>query len=168
MSAVARAAAAPSGSVYHRFPDRPAMLAALWSRTLARFQTGMIAALGIEPPRQAAVAAARHVIEWSRLNPAEARVLLAGAHEFGATTWPRSAHQSARQAQSTLEGALRGLGERLGGPVAREPDRLVIAVVDLPYATVRRYLLAGRPIPAHTADLVEQGVTALLAVGVHE
>lgn len=162
MSAVARAASASSGSVYHRFPDRPALQAALWTRTLTRFQAGLIAAMDTDPPHRAAIAAARHVVEWSRDHPAEARILLAGAREFGAATWPPAAARASEQAQKKLEAALRGLGERLGDPVVREPNRLLIALVDLPYATVRRYLSAGKPIPTDAADLVEQAVTALL------
>lgn len=53
-------------------------------------------------------------------------------------------------------------GRQLGTSGSSEFDRLVIAVVDLPYATVRRYLLSGKPIPAHAARLVEQGTKALL------
>lgn len=162
MAAVARAAAAPSGSVYHRFPDRSALLAALWLRTLKRFQTGMVAALNTDPPQQAAVDAARHVVEWSRRNPSEARVLLHGATDFGESAWSESARKSTAEAQAALAAALRGLGRRLGASGSRELDRLVIAVVDLPYATVRRYLLSGKPIPAHAARLVEQGTQALL------
>ena len=162
MSAVARAASASSGSVYHRFPDRPALQAALWTRTLTRFQAGLIAAMNTDPPRRAAIAAARYVVEWSRAHPAEARVLLAGAREFGASTWPSAAVRASEQAQKRLDAAFHDLGGRLGDPVAREPNRLLIALVDLSYATVRRYLSAGKPIPPDAADLVEQAVTALL------
>lgn len=69
MSAVAASAGAPSGSVYYRFPDRAMLLASLWLRTVERFQSGFSAALRTEPPQQAAVNAAHHVIEWSRNNP---------------------------------------------------------------------------------------------------
>ena len=44
-----------------------------------------------------------------------------------------------------------------------DSDRLLIALIDLPYATVRRYLLAGKPIPPRAPDLIEQAVMALLS-----
>lgn len=123
----------------------------------------MVATLNTDPPQQAAVDAARHVVEWSRRNPGEARVLLHGATDFGESAWSESARKSTAAAQSALAAALRGLGRRLGASGSRELDKLVIAVVDLPYATVRRYLLSGKPIPAYAAKLVEEGAKALLA-----
>src|SRR6201999_3668341 len=84
MVAVAARAGALSGSLYHRFPTRAALLAALWLRTVARFQAGWLAALrnGGGDPHVAIVAAARHVVSWSRRNRVEARVLLHGADEL--------------------------------------------------------------------------------------
>ena len=41
MSAVARAAGAPSGSMYHRFPTRAALCGELWIRTEERFHAGL-------------------------------------------------------------------------------------------------------------------------------
>lgn len=160
MAAVARKVGAPSGSVYHRFPDRPALLAALWSRTLDRFQSGLVEVLSSDPPMQAAVGAARYVVEWSSRNPSEARVLLAGATEFGVSGWSQPAQELANQTNAVLQAALRCLGQRLD---RADSDRLLIALIDLPYATVRRYLLAGKPIPPRAPDLIEQAVMALLS-----
>jgi AcrR family transcriptional regulator len=161
MSAVAREASAPSGSVYHRFADRPTLLAALWVRTLARFQVGALAAMQSDPPLSAAIAAARHVVEWSRRNPAEAQVLLAGVREFGVDEWSEGSRDSLRSVQAEFDAAVHSLVRRLGF-TRSDRERVLIAVDDLPYATVRRHMLAGKPIPGHAADLVEQGVRALL------
>ncbi|WP_433060346.1 TetR/AcrR family transcriptional regulator [Dactylosporangium sp. CS-033363] len=54
MAAVAREAGGPSGSVYHRFAGRPALAAALWLRTVERFQDGFLAALAEGRPAHAA------------------------------------------------------------------------------------------------------------------
>ncbi|MFF8264165.1 helix-turn-helix domain-containing protein [Streptomyces virginiae] len=40
MSAVAQAVGAPSGTVYHRFTGRTALLAEVWLCTVERFQEG--------------------------------------------------------------------------------------------------------------------------------
>src|SRR5437764_1205677 len=142
MAAVARAAGAPSGSVYHRFPDQPSLLSALWLRTMTRFQEGVLHALA-GPPEEAAVATARYVVEWSRKHPAEARVLLAGAREFGETEWPPHARERMAKANDEVERAVRALARGLGKSGKREVASVVLAVVDLPYAVVRRHLVRG-------------------------
>jgi AcrR family transcriptional regulator len=148
MAAVARAAGAPSGSVYHRFPTRAALLAALWLRTVDRFQEGFLAALADEQ----AQGAARHVITWSRANPDETRVLLYGPADFDEPEWPQDAREQLNARNRRISDALEGLAKRLG----TEVERLYLTTVDLPYATVRRHALAGKPIPPYTEDLVAQ------------
>ena len=44
-SAVARSLSAPSGSVYHRFASRDHLAAALWLRTVERFDRDVVAGL---------------------------------------------------------------------------------------------------------------------------
>ncbi|WCD85969.1 hypothetical protein KPP03845_102310 [Streptomyces xanthophaeus] len=57
MSAVAQAVGAPSGSVYHRFAGRPALLAEVWLRTVEAFQEGYLAQ--VEAPSEPGAAAGR-------------------------------------------------------------------------------------------------------------
>src|SRR5262245_17805654 len=66
MSAVAAAAGAPNGSMYHRFAGRPALLAETWLRAVEAFQAGYLAALEGPDPLDSAAAAARYIVEWSR------------------------------------------------------------------------------------------------------
>src|SRR5262249_22753799 len=87
MAAVAKATAPPSGSVYHRFPDRPALLAELWLRTLRDFQDAFVTTLGDADSVDVAVEAAAGVVVWCRRNPAAARVLDAGKYAFGPAEW---------------------------------------------------------------------------------
>ena len=100
MAAVAREAGAPSGSVYHRFPGRPALLAAVRLDALADFQEGVHEALAAEDPLEAAVGAARHVLSWSRGSPDRARVLLYSDADFEAPRWP--AAERVRRASTPL------------------------------------------------------------------
>ena len=158
MAAVARAAQAPSGSVYHRFPDQPALLAALWLRTVDRFQAGFLEALDSGGP----VAAARHVIEWSRCNVPQARVLLAGARSFGESDWTQEARDRLDQANEGVYAELRRRGRELGFTRKQDMSRFQLAVVDLPYAVVRRNLMRGEEIPAFEVDVVVSAVRDLL------
>ena len=43
-----------------------------------------------------------------------------------------------------------------------DKERVIVAMVDLPYAVVRRHLAAGSTIPADATDVVESCVRALL------
>ncbi|TQM31154.1 TetR/AcrR family transcriptional regulator [Nocardia bhagyanarayanae] len=162
MSAVAKAVGAPSGSVYHRFPDRPALLAALWNRTLSRFRDELLAVLTLEPPEEAIRRGARATLDWARQSPREAAVLLAGARELGERDWSEAARADTARANAAIQDALTELIARTGDAGARATDRVLLAVVDLPYALVRRYLRGGQEIPAHAADLAEQAAAALL------
>ena len=61
---VAKLLGAPSGSVYHRFPTRDALIAAAWLDALRDFQSGFLAALAQPDLDAAAVDAATHVPRW--------------------------------------------------------------------------------------------------------
>ncbi|MCX4632280.1 TetR/AcrR family transcriptional regulator [Streptomyces sp. NBC_01443] len=163
MSAVAQAVGAPSGSVYHRFPGRPALLAEVWLRTVEDFQEGYLAALDGDPdPRRAARAGARHVVAWSRAHPREAALLLYGAEEFGRAAWSEEYRERADRGNERVFARLGRLGAAFGltGPEGR--DRIALALIDLPLGVVRRPLRAGHPLPPHAEDLAEESAAALL------
>jgi AcrR family transcriptional regulator len=165
MAAVAQRAGAPSGSLYHRFAGRPALLAALWLRTVADFQAGYLAALeddGVQP-REAAVAAARLVVAYSRAHPDAAAVLLQGATAFGAADWPAAALETARGHARDVDEAVRRLAGRLGLRGAEGRERVTLAVVDVPYAVVRRHLRAAGSVPPRAERQVAAAVAAILA-----
>ncbi|MGR4883580.1 TetR/AcrR family transcriptional regulator [Streptomyces sp. LARHCF249] len=166
MSAVAQAVGAPSGSVYHRFSGRTALLAEVWLRTVERFQAGYFDALQSDPdPRRAARAAARHVVVWSRAHPHEASLLLYGAEEFGQSEWSEEHRDRADAGNRRVFASLRELGTALGatGPLDRE--RVALALVDLPLTVVRRHLRAGDTMPPYAEELAEASAAALLALG---
>ena len=155
MSAVARAAGAPSGSMYHRFPTRAALCGELWIRTEERFHAGLSAALAIsEEPQMRCVAAARFTVRWCCEHPVEAQVLLTGADALGAADWPDELTSRRRRLHRALRRSLAGM------PAHR--DRVNAAVIDIPYAVVRRHLIAGRAIPASADAIVEQCARALI------
>ena len=155
MSAVARVAGAPSGSMYHRFPTRAALCGELWIRTEERFHTGFTAALSMSTdPQERCVAAARHTVQWCREHPIEAQVLLTGADALGAADWPGELTGRRKRLHRALRRTLAGL--------AADHDRINAAVIDIPYAVVRRHLIAGQPIPTSADAIVEECARALI------
>ena len=156
MSAVARAVRAPSGSMYHRFPTRAALCGELWLRTEERFHTGFTAALSSSAdPQKRCVAAARFTVQWCREHPVEAQVLLTGADALGLTEWPDELAGRRKRLHRALRRSLAAVGA--------DPDRVSAAVIDIPYAVVRRHLIAGQPIPASAEEIVEQCARALIS-----
>jgi AcrR family transcriptional regulator len=162
-AAVARAIGAPSGSVYHRFASRDLLLARLWVRTVGRFQAVFLAALADPDLDRAAVGAALAVPGWCREHPDEARVLLLHRRGDLVGRWPDELDAELAGLDDRLAAALRGHAEaRYGRAGETELARVAFALVDVPYAAVRRHLAAGADPPPHVDALVREAVTALL------
>ena len=160
MSAVARAAGAPSGSMYHRFATRAVLCAQLWLRTQERFHRGLLAALSrSSDPQDSCVAAARFTVHWCRADPVQAQVLLVGANELSRSDWPADAAQRHDEMRRELEHAL----HRMYRP--GDGERVLAAVVDVPYGVVRRHLRSGTRIPAEAEEIAEECARALVRHG---
>lgn len=166
IAAVSRASGAPSGSIYHRFASRDGLLGAAWLDATNSFQAGFLKALGAasDPP---GISAAQFTVEWSRLEPRRARALvLYRALDFGSRRWSEEQRTGARRAAAALEEGLTALSiagfGASGGEVRR---RVTFALLDVPYAAVRRYLAAGIPPPPEVDGYVEAAVRSLLPGG---
>lgn len=158
MSAVARAVGAPSGSMYHRFPTRAALCGELWIRTEERFQAGFLAALNsADEAETRGVAAALFTVGWCRDNQDEARVLLVGAEALDRALWPQPLTDRREPLRRKVDRGLAG--------VDVDQERLKAAVIDVPYAVVRRHLVARQTIPASADAIVEDCARALLSHG---
>lgn len=155
MSAVARTVGAPSGSMYHRFPTRAALCGELWIRTEGRFQAGFLKALNSSTHTQTrGVAAALFTIRWCRDNRDEARVLLVGAEALDQALWPQPLTDRREPLRRRVDRDLAG--------VDVDQERLRAAVIDVPYAVVRRYLVAQQMIPDSADAIVEDCARVLL------
>ncbi|MFF7989730.1 TetR/AcrR family transcriptional regulator [Kitasatospora xanthocidica] len=166
MSAVARESGAPNGSVYHRFPQRAALLAELWLRTVAEFQADCLPAFDAHPePHLAAGAVARQVVAWCRANRERAVVLLHGAEAFGKAEWSEEHLRREREGGRRVLGALAALAERAGATTALDVDRVRLAAIGLPLAVVRHPLNVGAPLPPHAEELAERSAIDLLRGG---
>jgi AcrR family transcriptional regulator len=164
MAAVARASGAPSGSVYHRFAGRGAMLGHVWLRTTSQFQSGFLVALATDPALEGCVAAARFVVSWSRLHATEARILLRGPTDFAPAAWPEDVCEGVITKRAALQNALRDAAARLGDRSSPAVERVVVATIDVPSALVRRHHESpAGTIPRRADQLVEETARALLA-----
>lgn len=161
VAGVARHVGAPSGSVYHRFTGRDALVASVWLRTVERFQTGYLEALDDPNPVQGARRAVRHVVDWVRANPTEALLLLMhGSEELLGPQLDEELHDRQAALRDQLEQALRDFRQRLPAEVSRR--RVRFALVDLPYAAVRPDLQARRRPPSEIDAILDETLDALL------
>lgn len=161
IAGVIREAAVSSGSVYHRFPNRAALLAAVWNRAVQSFHDELYPLFDGEPVA-AAVALGRRTVSWCRDHPADARVLLAGLASFEPAAWPAESRDARQADQERWDRQIRGLVTGLRTATGRATAEILLIVVDLPYAAVRRYLGADRPIPAALEDIVERAIRSAL------
>ena len=158
MSAVARATGAPSGSMYHRFPTRAVLCGELWMRTEERFHAGFDSALSAsDDPQARCVAGAGTPCSGAAIIRVEAQVLLAGADALCLADWPDRADGAPEAFAPQTAPAAAGL--------PADVDRVNAAVIDIPYAVVRRHLIARRAIPASAGAIVEQCARVLIPPG---
>lgn len=156
---------APSGSIYHRFPSRDALLAELWLVTVEDFQGGFLAALEGRDTLEAGIAAALYTPHWARERTAEARLLLVHRREdLLDGGWPGALADRAERLGEELAAGLRRYARRHLGRAGEEARRRVaFALIDVPGAAVRRHLAANRPPPPGIDELVAETARALLA-----
>jgi AcrR family transcriptional regulator len=166
IAAIARAVGAPTGSIYHRFPSRDVLLAHVWLRAATAFQDEFFHRLTASPPRPAGLAAALYMAQRVREHPREARLLLVHRREdFVGRGWPAklSRHARALGRQSDVE--LRHFSRRLTGRADARTIRVVtFAVVEAPFATVRRHVVANEPPPSTVDDLIRVTYEAALTL----
>jgi AcrR family transcriptional regulator len=164
VAGIAAAVGAPTGSIYHRFPSRDVLLARLWLRTVAQFQDGFVAAVADPDPVAGGRRAVRYFLEWTREHLIEARLLLLHRRDdLLADGWPDEVRERAAAVAEQFDDALRDFTRRRLGSLSQGAQRrAAFAVVDVPFAAVRRHLAAGEPPPPLLDDLVERAHDAVL------
>lgn len=158
VDAIAKVTGASSGSIYHRFGSRGGVLIAAWQRAVKTFNDGFVLALAEPDARGAALAGARWVIAFSRRHGQDATLLATVRPDEVFAGQPPSARGDEAFARE-----LKDLTRRLmGHSSAAAVGRVQMAIVDLPYGVVRRYLAFGQPIPRALEPDVCVAVNALL------
>ena len=151
---------APTGSFYHRFASRDALLGELWLRTLQAFQEGINAALDAGDGLKAAL----HTPTWVREHMDEGRLLLLHHRDdFVQGDWPRDLQEGVaeqtRRSRAALEKFAR---DTFGSDGADEVRRAGFILGSVPVAAVRDYLRRGEPPPPIVDELIRTTYYAII------
>lgn len=162
VAAIANASGAPPGTLYHRFGNRNGILTAAWLRALERFQARAMAAEA-DSALESAVTMAVAAIGFAREFPEDARLLLTIRPSDLLDGEPDAAFQDAlADRNAPLLQRVRTFAQQLySSSDTRCVDAVARAVVDLPYAVVRRHA-HDDPMPAWLEDDVAAAARALL------
>ncbi|OLE44493.1 MAG: hypothetical protein AUG14_04520 [Candidatus Rokubacteria bacterium 13_1_20CM_2_68_19] len=166
IGAIARAVRAPTGSIYHRFDSRDVLLAEVWLRAAAAFQDAFFARLAGPVPWQAGLAAALHMAQRARQHPDEARLLLLHRRDdFVDRGWPPAMRRRAQRLGRQIETELRAFTRRLCGREDPRKVRIVAyAVVEAPFAAIRRHVAARESPPPYVDVLIRTTYEAVIGL----
>ena len=161
VAAISARLKSPTGSFYHRFASRDALLAQLWFNTVLAFQAGIAAALDAGDGLQAAL----HTPAWVREHGDEGRLLLLyHRDDFVQGDWPETLRDGladqARLAEVRLQRFAR---ETFGRAGADEIRRAQFVLSEVPVAAVRQHLLRREAPPAIVDDLIRSVYRAIVS-----
>lgn len=166
MEVIAAELGARVNTLYHRHESRRALLAALWVRSIRRFQAPFLAAISHTDPAEAAVAGARCIADYCAAQPVEARALTLFRHQSLLNDCPEPLQLDVAGVNDDVWAAMRDLTQRRYG---RLDDDLVLrmrlAVQQMPYGLVRPFIGSDLAQPAWLADTVAAAVPPMLALG---
>ena len=156
MQAIARRVGAPTGSIYHRFDSRAAVLGTAWNAAYASFVGALAPLLQAGRPCEAALA----ILPWSRENTRRARFLL--LHDpvglFEDTPPPAPLREALERLETEFDAAFRACVAACGDGVPREEDlaRARFLIFDAPIAILRPALLQGGAPPPFAARMIAE------------
>jgi len=161
VAAVSERLGSPTGSFYHRFASRDALLGSLWLRAVLQFQAGMAAALEAGDGLKAAL----HTPAWVRKHPDEARLLLLyDRKDFLHGEWPRDLRERVADMTQRMESASRRWARVIFGKDGRDEIRLAqFLISELPVAVVRQHLVRGERPPPLVDRIIRAAYEAVLA-----
>src|SRR5690606_33654492 len=117
-------------------------------RTVRRFQEGFLAALAAPDTRQGAIGAVEHTVTWALTRRHETRVLAMYRREDLMAAWPGELGAELASLNDAVREALVVFARRhLGATDAASVGRVVVALIEIPYAAAR-YILRDDRSPA--------------------
>lgn len=161
VAAISAKLKAPTGSFYHRFTSRDALLAELWFNTVQAFQEGIAAALDAGDGLKAAL----HTPRWVRGHLDEGRLLLLyHRDDFVQGEWPQALRDGladqARRGEARLRTFARDTFGRAG---PNEIRRAQFVLSEVPVAAVRQYLQRREKPPAIVDELIRTTYRAIVS-----
>lgn len=163
VEAIAAQSGAPVGSLYNRFGSRDNILTAAWERALQRFQGPFLEELRREKLNDAALGAARWIINFARSQPNDARLLAAFRPADVLTDPDAPAARRLASGNVAIRDAISELAERSGAAEpARVRELLSLAVIDIAGGAIRRRLLNRAPVSTTFEADVLAAVVAIL------
>jgi AcrR family transcriptional regulator len=157
LTAIARKVGGPTGSIYHRFESRAAILATAWVAIHGDFAGRVRAALLDNSGLLAALA----IPAWARQNPTRARFLLLNdpGSLFGDAP-PEALRLEVERQEHDLEESF-GTYIRAATGVDRDPDPETVArgrflIFDGPIALTSPHLAAGTPVPGFVDAVIRE------------
>ncbi len=162
---IAERLGAPTGSIYHRFRSRDALLGEVWLQTTADFQRQVRTLLDGDDPVSAGLEAALYVPRWVREEPAAGSiVVMYRSDEFLSAKWPAALRRRAAALRADLAGGLRAFSIRLFGSDSDEAvARTRYVLADAPVAAVKPYLRGGKTPPPLVDGLITATYRSVLA-----
>ncbi len=149
-----------TGSVYHRFESREALLAETWLHAVQLFQSGFLAALrsgGPDAGAEAALATPR----FCRDNPAPAAILACCRQsEFTGSGTPPDLAAKIAAVNEAGDSEFRRFVRRINRPLLN----CRLAIIAYPLAAVRMYL-PQRPVPTQIDAEIRKAYRAAMETG---
>ena len=160
VAAISARLKAPTGSFYHRFESRDALLARLWFDTVTAFQQGVRAALAAGDGLKAAL----HTPAWVRAHVDEARLLLLyHRDDFVHGEWPQALRDGLAEQAMSGEAAYAKFARDTFGRARAEELRIVqFVIAEVPVAAVRQHLYRREPPPPIVDDLIRTTYKAVI------
>jgi AcrR family transcriptional regulator len=152
---------APTGSFYHRFASRNALLGELWLRTVLDFREGINAALNASD----GLGAALHTPAWVRAHLDSARLLLLyDRRDFVQGEWPEELREQVAEMTQRMEaGSLRQARAIFGKDGPEEVRLAQFLIAEVPVAAVRQHLVRCEQPPPLVDRIIRTTYRAVVA-----